>query len=139
MKRLFILLLHLLTMSMAVYQRPNTKVPCHLLDLPILPIKMSSKLPNCRRICTEHLIFQQHSLLRGIKSESGEITTEDISRYCFEVLLGFSIYFNLLPKSWFTAHTAQSCNLLHQNNHLLLRLPHFWAALVLSSSSWAEK
>jgi len=56
MKRLFILLLHLLTMSMAVYQRPNTK----------------------------------HSLLRGIKSESGEITTEDISRYCFEIatLLG---------------------------------------------------
>ena len=76
---------------------------------------MSSKLQNCRRICTEHLIFQQHSLLRGIKSESGEITTEDISRYCFEVLLGFSIYVN---QSWFRAHTAQSCNLLHQNNHL---------------------
>ena len=131
MKRLFILLLHLLTMSMAVYQRPNTKVPWHLLDLPVLPIKMCSKLPNCRRICIEHLIFQQHSLLRGIKSESGEITTEDISRYCFEVLLGFSIYFR--------AQTAQSCNLLHENNHILLRLPHFWAALVLSSSSWAEK
>ena len=26
-------------------------------------------------------------MLRGIKSESGEITTEDISRYCFEVPL----------------------------------------------------
>ena len=56
MKRLGILILHLLTLSMAVYQRPST----------------------------------DNSLLRGLKSGSGSITAEDISRYCFEVatLLG---------------------------------------------------
>ena len=44
----------------------------------------------------------QNSLLRGIKSESGEITTEDISRYCFEVK--FCILHNLKKKK---THVAQ--------------------------------
>ena len=46
-KRLAILILHLITVSMAVYQRPNIKF----------------------------------SLVRGIKEGTGDITTEDVSRF----------------------------------------------------------
>ena len=55
-KRLAILMLHLLTVSMAVYLRPDFKI----------------------------------SLLHGLKAGTGDITAEDISRYCFEIatLLG---------------------------------------------------
>ena len=66
MKRLFILLLHLLTMSMAVYQRPDVKVRL---------VRRDADRPA------------QISLLRGIKAETGDIDTNDISRYCFEVTL----------------------------------------------------
>ena len=84
-------------------------------------------LRNVHMIRTEHLIIQQHSLLRGIKSESGEITTEDISRYCFEVYIRFLVH---------SSYIAQSCRLCHQNDfNLLRRLLHSWAALVSSSSS----
>ena len=118
MKRLFILLLHLLTMSMAVYQRPNTKVLWQILywclsNILICFVSPTSYthcsdqnvilfstyiLRNFYMIHTEHLIIQQHSLLRGIKSESGEITTEDISRYCFEVYIRFLVHSSYIAK-----------------------------------------
>ena len=167
MKRLFILLLHLLTMSMAVYQRPNTKViyqtafafvskqhlSCISLHLRInlsfiFCVRMSfflhpivfpnhhsqtnsySQFPiaflverNKVRVRGDHNRRHQQILFRG---------TNLILYILQPILMPLCILFTVIV---FTTQTAN--NLIFFN--LLCRLLRSWAALVLSSSSWAEK